>query len=102
MSVSVECQSCGKVFEAERNTRKFCSGMCRGRNWRKSIGKTIPTSVRLQVLLRDKKKCVYCGTSAEEGRLYVVRTTHGARTMEELVTVCLECVGGLRVADAKD
>jgi 5-methylcytosine-specific restriction endonuclease McrA len=94
------CDTCGKAYEAQRRTSKFCSPRCRYHNHlsdRKRV--TIPRDLRFRVLRRDSFRCVYCGATPAEKELRIDHVVSikdgGARTaMANLVTACNPCNAG--------
>lgn len=94
------CPTCGKQFEAQRKTAKFCSDECRYHNFlarRKRI--TIPRDLRFSILHRDGFRCRYCGATPEQKELkvdHVVSVEDGGPLTdpENLVTACNDCNSG--------
>ena len=95
-----KCPTCGKEFEAQRRTAKFCSDQCRYHSFltkKKRI--TVPRDVRFSILHRDGFKCRYCGAQPAEKELrvdHVVSIKDGGALMdlENLVTACNDCNAG--------
>lgn len=58
----------------------------------------LPTTIRFEVLRRDRYRCVYCGTDASRDRIEVdhviPRSRGGTDRMDNLVAACQRCNGG--------
>lgn len=94
------CETCGKEFEAQRRTAKFCNAQCRYHNHlvdKKRIH--IPRDLRFSILRRDGFMCRYCGAKPVEKELRVDHIVSiedgGARTASDnLITACNDCNSG--------
>jgi 5-methylcytosine-specific restriction endonuclease McrA len=66
----------------------------------------VPDSMRYRVLMRDKQRCLLCGATAKDTRLYVdhivPRSKGGSNTLDNLQTLCFECNGGKNNKDDTD
>src|SRR5438309_8498618 len=67
-----ECPGCGKVFQPIKGRQKFCSYACpkrgeRNPNWLGGVSADRPgrEEFRRQVLKRDGRKCMLCGSRKE-------------------------------------
>ena len=95
-----KCKTCGKDFQPERSTAKYCTDACRYHNHlatKKRV--TIPSDMRFSILHRDQFTCRYCGARPPKTELRVDHIQSieegGARTdFNNLVTTCNPCNAG--------
>ncbi len=97
--IKVTCK-CGKVFEAERSTRVYCSDECRYRHKQRAQGRIrVPDAMRWSILKRDGFACRYCGQRPPLVWLrvdHVQPIEHGGKRLDasNLVTACHWCNNG--------
>ena len=95
-----QCKTCGKEFQPQRKTAKYCSDTCRYHDFltkKKRI--MIPNDLRYSILLRDGFRCQYCGDTPDKKKLRVDHIVSvedgGARTdPTNLITACDPCNAG--------
>lgn len=88
---TTKCKLCTKTFIKDHHNQLYCSVNCRANK------KPGHLSLRFNVLLRDKFRCVYCGESSIENdkKLHVdhiiLESLGGPYIMENLITACKDC-----------
>ena len=96
----IKCKTCGKEFTPQRSTAKYCTDICRQHDFlTKKKRVAIPNDLRYSILMRDKFRCVYCGSTPENRQLHVDHVVSledgGPRTdPKNLVTACHACNSG--------
>jgi len=53
---------------------------------------------RFKIMEREGFKCILCGATKDDGRLYVDFVNNDSNNEEDLHTICEECLKGRRVA----
>lgn len=98
------CPVCSATFEvggkAGSLAKVFCSVTCRGKAKRKNIdewpetklGSTVWRRRRLEVLDRDRRLCIFCGTAGVNTVHHLIpRQYGGTHEMDNLGSVCYHC-----------
>lgn len=105
-------QKCDKLFFPNRIYQKFCSIICREKDYKKDFIKEnvkdlqelyknfkVPwLKIRITVLDRDGFKCCYCGRSPQIEEGVILHIDHkipkergGSDSYDNLITACQEC-----------
>ena len=96
----IKCKTCGKLFQPQRKTAKYCSDTCRYHDFltkKKRI--TIPRDLRYSILMRDNFRCQYCGATPQTKELrvdHIVSIKEGGAVTDpsNLITACDPCNAG--------
>lgn len=59
--VTVTCSICGKIFESQKTTKKYCSDSCRNAARRITYSKTSKISKGKREYIGNDKQCPICG-----------------------------------------
>lgn len=89
------CVVCGSPFTSNQGHAKACSKPCRDANSRRNYIESREATV-FQIFSRDKFRCIYCGSSTDEGKRLTIdhiypRNEGGQNDVYNLITSCLDC-----------